>query len=152
MKAQQQKQAAASLNYGAARAQRLPTVAAFGDYGALGRDLPSARATNTFGVSVRLPLFDGGRREAHRSDALSQLDQERIRTRDLERQIELEVRLAMESLYSAQSQVDTANEGLALANNELAQAKRRYEAGVANSLEATDAQTRLDRARDNSNT
>ena len=32
---------------------------------------------------------------------------------------------------------------------ELAQARRRYEAGVTNSIEVTDAQTRLDRARDN---
>jgi outer membrane protein TolC len=38
---------------------------------------------------------------------------------------------------------------LQLAENELAQARRRYEGGVANSLEVTDAQTRLERARDN---
>ena len=31
----------------------------------------------------------------------------------------------------------------------MTQARRRYEAGVANSLELTDAQTRLERARDN---
>ena len=36
-----------------------------------------------------------------------------------------------------------------LAENELAQAQRRYQAGVTNSIEVTDAQTRLDRARDN---
>ena len=36
-----------------------------------------------------------------------------------------------------------------LAENELAQARRRYQGGVTNSLEVTDAQTRLDRARDN---
>jgi outer membrane protein TolC len=36
-----------------------------------------------------------------------------------------------------------------LAENELEQARRRYQAGVTNSLEVTDAQTRLDRARDN---
>ena len=42
-----------------------------------------------------------------------------------------------------------AKEGLELADNELTQARRRYEAGVAISLEVTDAQTRLERARDN---
>ena len=42
-----------------------------------------------------------------------------------------------------------AREGLTLAENELAQARRRYDAGVAASLEVTDAQTRLQRARDN---
>jgi len=38
---------------------------------------------------------------------------------------------------------------MGLAENELAQARRRYEAGVANGLEVTDAQTRLARAREN---
>ena len=38
---------------------------------------------------------------------------------------------------------------MTLAQSELEQARRRYQAGVANSLEVTDAQTRLDRARDN---
>ena len=42
-----------------------------------------------------------------------------------------------------------SKEGLELSQNELAQARRRYEGGVANSVEVTDAQTRLERARDN---
>ena len=42
-----------------------------------------------------------------------------------------------------------AQEGLDLANNELTQARRRYDAGVAIGVEITDAQTRLERARDN---
>jgi outer membrane protein len=45
--------------------------------------------------------------------------------------------------------VDASREGLSLAENELAQARRRYDAGVATSVEITDAQTRLQRARDN---
>ena len=67
----------------------------------------------------------------------------------MKQQVELDVRLALDSIKSAASQVDTAREGLALSENELAQARRRYEGGVANSIEVTDAQTRLDRARDN---
>ena len=53
-------------------------------------------------------------------------------------------------MKSARTQIDTAKLGLELAENELAQAQRRIEAGVANSVEVTDAQTRLTRARDNS--
>jgi outer membrane protein len=59
------------------------------------------------------------------------------------------VQLALDSLRSAEEQVKVAQEGLTLSENELAQARRRYDAGVANSLEVTDAQTRLARARDN---
>ena len=42
-----------------------------------------------------------------------------------------------------------ASEGFKLAENELASAQRRYKAGVVTSVEVTDAQTRLERARDN---
>jgi outer membrane protein TolC len=45
--------------------------------------------------------------------------------------------------------VKVAREGLDLAENELAQARRRYDAGVAIGVEVTDAQNRLARARDN---
>jgi outer membrane protein TolC len=45
--------------------------------------------------------------------------------------------------------VKTAEEGLQLSEQELAQAERRYKAGVTNSVEVTDAQTRLSRAREN---
>jgi outer membrane protein len=96
-----------------------------------------------------VPIFDGFRRESRRSESASQYQQEKIRLRDLEQQVELEVREALDSLHSAQAEVDAARDGLMLAENELAQAQRRYQAGVTNSIEVTDAQTRLDRARDN---
>lgn len=101
------------------------------------------------GVTLKVPVFDGFRRQARREDGFSQLKQEQIRTRDLGQQIELQVRLAVENLRSAKAEVDSARDGLGLAENELAQARRRYEAGVATSVEVTDAQTRLQRARDN---
>lgn len=149
MIAQQQHEQVARMNLSTVEAERLPTIAAFGDYGTIGRHNIGLQPTRTFGVSVNIPLFDGGRRKARREESLTQLRQEQIRTRDLEQQIELEVRLAIDSLRSAATQVETSREGLALAQNEVEQARRRYEAGVAIPLEVTDAQTRLDRARDN---
>jgi outer membrane protein len=67
----------------------------------------------------------------------------------LRQQVELEIRLALDSLHSAEDQLKVAAEGLEQAEREVAQAQRRYDAGVANSLEPIDAQTRLARARDN---
>jgi outer membrane protein TolC len=148
IKGQKQREETARLNYDAVLAERLPSIAAFGDYGAIGRDASSIRGTHTVGVTARFPLFDA-RRDARREDSALQLRAERIRTRDLEQQVELEVRVALDALRSAEAQVQSAREGLSLAENELAQARRRYEAGVTNSIEVTDAQTRLDRARDN---
>jgi outer membrane protein TolC len=149
LKAQQQREQTARLNYDAVRAERLPSLAAFADYGSIGSEIVGSQPTHTYGITLKVPVFDGGRREARRAESLSQFRQEKLRTLDLEDQIELEVRLALDSLVSGATQVAIAREGLSLAEDELAQARRRYEAGVTNSIEVTDAQTRLIRARDN---
>lgn len=149
LKAQQERESTARLNYSAVKWERLPSVAAFADYGSSGTGIDSSVPTRSYGISVRVPLFDGGRRDARRAESFSQYRQEQIRTRDLANQVELEVRLALDSIRSAEGQIAASKEGLRLAENELAQAERRYKAGVANSIEVTDAQTRLVRARDN---
>ena len=148
-RAQREREANARLQASATKLERLPSVAAFGDYGASGTGLDNSLPTRTVGISVRVPLFDGGRRDARRAESASQFRAEKVRTNDLKEQIELDLRLALDALQSAGQQVDVAREGLELAGNELTQARRRYEAGVAAGLEVTDAQTRLARARDN---
>jgi outer membrane protein TolC len=150
LKAQAKREEIAKLNYGSVKAERLPSLSVFGNYGTIGTEIIGAMPTRSVGFTLKVPVFDGGRKDARRAESLSQLRQEEIRSRDVKQQVELDVRLALDSVHSAASQVETAREGLALAENELAQARRRYEGGVANSIEVTDAQTRLDRARDNS--
>jgi len=148
-RAQQQREANSRLEASATRMERLPSLSAFGDYGPLGNGFAGAVPTRTYGISLKVPIFDGGRRDARRAEANSQYRAETVRTYDLKEQINLEVRLALDDLSSAEEQVKVAREGLELAENELAQARRRYDAGVAINLEVTDAQTRLERARDN---
>ena len=148
-KAQQEREANARLSASATKLERLPSVQAFGDYGSIGTGLNNALPTRTYGISVRVPVFDGGRRDARRVESASQYHSEQVRTNDLKEQVELDVRLALDGLRSAEDEVGVAKEGLELADNELTQARRRYAAGVTNSLEVTDAQTRLERARDN---
>lgn len=147
--AQREREANARLAASATRLERLPSVSAFGDYGSIGTGFDSALPTRTVGVQIKAPIFDGGRRDARRAESNSQYRAEQARTNDLKQQIDLDVRLALDALRSANDQVLVAKDGLGLAENELTQARRRYEAGVANSLEVTDAQTRLERARDN---
>ncbi len=149
LKAQEERELNARLGASATRLERLPSISAFGDYGSSGTGFGNSIPTRTYGISVRVPLFDGGRRDARRVESESQYRAEKVRTSDLKEQIELDVRLALDSLRSAVDQVTVAKDGLDLAENELTQARRRYDAGVANSLEVTDAQTRLERARDN---
>ena len=146
---QQRREAVSRLNYDAVKWERLPSVVGFADAGGIGTEAFDPRFTRAAGVALRVPVFDGGRRDARRAEGASQLQQEQIRGRDLIKQIEADVRLALESLESAEGQVKVSGEGLQLAGNELAQSRRRYEAGVGASIEVTDAQTRLARARDN---
>ena len=148
-RAQREREATARMSADAVKLERLPTVTAFGDYGESGTGFNSSLPTRTIGITVRIPVFDGGKREARRAESASQARAERLKTSDLKEQIELDVRLALDALRSADEQVKVSREGLELAENEVTQARRRYDAGVAAGLEVTDAQTRLERARDN---
>jgi outer membrane protein TolC len=149
LKAQKKRELASSLTSDAVRAERLPSLSLFGDYGTIGSSLGKTLPTRTIGFTVRVPIYDGGRRDARRSEAASRYKTEQIRSTDLERHVELEVRLAIDNLRSAEELVKTSEEGLRLAENEVAQAERRYRAGVTTSVEVSDAQTRLERAREN---
>ena len=149
LKAQLEREHNARLGYDATRFERIPTLGAFASYGAIGPGIDGALPTRAVGGSLRVPVFDGGRRDARRVESASAMREQQIRTADLRDQIGLDVRLALDTLHSADAQVKTAEEGMQLSEQELAQAERRYKAGVSNSVELTDAQTRLSRARDN---
>jgi outer membrane protein TolC len=148
-KAQKTREDNARLSYSGVKYERLPTLTGFGDYGTIGTGMDAALPTRTVGIQLRVPIFDGGRRDARRAESSSQLRQTQIQTRDLRQQLELEIRLAFDSLHSAEDELKVATEGLDQSEREVAQAQRRYSAGVANSLEPVDAETRLARARDN---
>src|SRR6185436_3565214 len=83
LKAQEQHQQTARMNYSALEAERLPSIAAFGDYGTIGREIVGAHPTHTVGIQLKVPLFDGGRRAARKEESLAQIREEEIRTRDL---------------------------------------------------------------------
>ena len=150
VKAQQERESAASLNASSVKYERLPNLVAFADYGTTGTNgnIVSLLPTRDYGFALRVPIFDGGRRDARRAEVASQFRQERVRTNDLHEQVELEIRTSLDNLHSADEQFKVAEEGLALSDSEFNQARRRFAAGVASNLEVTDAQTRLDRARD----
>lgn len=139
----------AHRTYDAVKWERLPSIQAFGDYGAIGLDVPSAVGTRAYGATLRVPLFDGGRRDARRAEASILLRQDEMRTQDLRKQVELDVRLALDAVTTSALQIEVAQEGVQLAERELAQAQRRYAGGVTSNIEVVDAQTRTERARDN---
>jgi len=150
-RAQVEREDAARLNASSVKYERLPNLVAYADYGTTGTNgnIVSLLPTRDFGFELRVPVFDGGRRDARRAEAASQFRQERTRAGDLREQIELDLRTSLDSLHSAEDQVKVAEDGLTLTDSELTQTRRRYAAGFASSLEVTDAQTKMERARDN---
>jgi outer membrane protein TolC len=120
----------------------MPSVIAYGDVGPL-----AAVITHTVGVTVKVPIFDGGRRNARRAEALTAVHQQEIQQRDLRRQIELQVRKAASSLQAAALDIDACEGSVTLAEEELAQARRRFEGGIAGNADVVDAQAKLTQAR-----
>jgi len=149
LEVQRLRERASELAYDSVRWQRLPSLVGFADYGTIGVDTGSKLPTWTVGATLRIPIYDGGAVDARRGEKASEWRQEQIRTEELEREIELEIRLAYQTLELSSQQVQVAEEGLNLADQELQQARRRYVAGVTTSIEVTDAQSRLKRAEEN---
>jgi outer membrane protein TolC len=118
--------------------ERLPTVSAYADAGSLG-----GVETHTIALSVRIPVFDSGRRKTRAAEASALLHQEQARENYLHRTIELQVRQAEIDVRTAEGEVRATESYIALAEAELAQARRRHDAGITGVPEVIEAQTHL---------
>jgi len=140
--------AAARRSGTAIRAERLPRVGVEADYGVNGLTGPSALSTRQVALQVTLPILDGFRREARAAEQDAVVRESQVRESDLRWQIAAEVDAALLDLRSAQAQQAVAAEQLRLAEDELAQSRERFKAGVAGNIEVINAQSNLIRARD----
>jgi len=134
----------------AAQAQRLPTVVAVGNYTSMGL-YPNQPWVPTYNltVGVKVPLFTGGRISAQNARAKLELDTVKEERRELDAQVSLEVQVSQAEMAAARSEVDVTTQAVALADEELLQARHRFEAGVSNNIEVINAQDDLARASDN---
>jgi outer membrane protein len=133
----------------AASAARYPSIRATGEWAYQGLSASDGIPTYDYRVAINIPLFTGGRIRAERAKAeleLKKVDEEKA---ELRNRIGLEVKVASAELESARSQVEVANLTVGLATEEVAQARDRFEAGVANNLEVVSAQNELAAASDN---
>jgi outer membrane protein TolC len=131
----------------AIRLERLPAVGLVADQGVIGRSIDHMLATYTFGVQLSLPIFDGFRREGRLDEQRAVGREIEVRRRDLREQIAIEVRGAVLDLASAREQVEAARERLRLAEQELAQSRERFRAGVAGNADVITASLALTGAR-----
>jgi outer membrane protein len=127
------------------RAERLPSLSAFGDYGYIGDQ--RLLGTYDWGVQVSIPIFDGLRREGRIEEAKAMANEIDVRRRDLRQQVAIEVRGALLDLASARQEADAVREALRLAQQEVAQAQERFRAGVAGNADVITASLALNSAR-----
>jgi outer membrane protein TolC len=138
---------AAEAERRAARDERLPSLQVNADYGWIGPGAADARATYTLSAGLRVPLFEGGRAEAHAARAEALLARRRAEAADVEARVQYDVRAAFLDVTSAAARVEAAEAAVRLAREQLVQAQDRFGAGVAGNLEVVFAQDALATAR-----
>ncbi len=126
----------------------VPSLTVGGSYQQSGQELSGLAGSYAIQVALSIPLLDGFRRPARQQESNARLDAQKLRQHDLEQQVAVETRQAVLDLGSAETQVKLAGDRLRLAEQELAQARERFVAGVAGSVETTNAQAGLVAARD----
>jgi outer membrane protein TolC len=131
----------------AADAEALPSLHLTGDVGTIGSSPSNARRTYSIAGTVRLSLFDNGRRGRQVENA-ARLRQRRAEAADFVQRIEAEVRTAFLDVRASEQQLAVARERVALAQQELSLAQTRFGAGVSSNLEVIQAQNALAAATD----
>jgi len=146
--AERQRVEVAERNLKSIKYENLPSIGALGQYTESGNTLDRLSGTYAVGVQVSVPIFDGLKRQTRASEQTAKLDAQRLRLHDAEREVETETRQALLDLQAARQQVGLAQDRLRLASLELDQAGERFKAGIASSIETSNAQVSVVVSRD----
>jgi outer membrane protein len=145
--AEEQRVRAAQQGLSAIKAERLPTLGLVADDGVIGKNGAKMLNTYTWGLQVTLPIFDGFRREGRVQEQQSVIKEAQVRQHDLEQQAQADVRGALLDLAGAREQLDAARERLRFAEQEVSQARDRFNAGVAGNADVVNASLALTASR-----
>jgi len=149
MKAIEAREQAVAAQRKASGESRLPRVLFNGTWGYQGLSLPTSIPAYVYQVTVDMPLFTSGRIRAEMTKADLELKKVMQQKEEQRNQVALEVRTSLVQLEAARSEVEVANLGVKLAEEEVSQARDRFQAGVANNIEVVSAQDAFARANDN---
>jgi outer membrane protein len=149
MRSIESQQNIAALSRKSASEQRLPQLEFSGHWYYQGEHFSDAIPAYSYLLGLEIPVFTGGRIRAEVAQADLQQKEVEERKKALEARIVREVKSAIEELESARSAVEVANLGLQLSNEEIAQAQRRFAAGITTNVEVVQAQDALARANTN---
>jgi outer membrane protein TolC len=134
---------AAELAVSAARAERLPSASINGDYGVIGPTPASTHGVFAVTGTVNIPIWQGGRVKGDVSEAEATLSQRRAELADARAHVEQDVRDALIELQAVTGQVTVAESNRQYANETLQQARDRFGAGVATTVEVVQAQEQV---------
>ena len=100
----------------------------------------------TVGVSLNWSIFDGGAKVARYKEAKANLEAAQARVRDAELQVWQSVEQSYLNLGEAEERIGAAGKAVESAEENYQLARGRFDAGVANIIELTDAQLALTQA------
>ena len=134
---------AAEQTLSAAHAERLPSVSLDGNYGVLGPNPTSTHGVFAVTGSINVPIWQGGRVKGDIQQAEATLHQRQAELADQRGLIEQDVRTALIELQTDMGQVQLADNNRGYANETLSEARDRFGAGVANTVEVVQAQEQV---------
>jgi outer membrane protein TolC len=127
----------------------------YGVTGVTGTPAFNSRSTNGFtdsgnewsvGLSLSWSIFDGGGKLARHKEAKANLEAAQARVRDTELQVWQSVEQSYLNLGEAEERIGAAGKAVESAEENYQLARGRFDAGVANIIELTDAQLALTQA------
>jgi outer membrane protein TolC len=139
---------AAELARKAASAERYPSLNAETDYGLSGVNPGSPHGTVNAAVTLRIPIFQGGRVHGDVLRADAALAEERQRLEDLRARISQQVRDAYLDLEASAQEVSVEKSAVTLATRTLEQSRDRFNSGVTDNIEVIQAQDAMAIAND----
>ena len=117
-----------------------PSITASGTYGSARADM---NEIYNYGVQLNWTIFDGGGKIALYKQAQAQRDAAQARVRDTELIIWQQVEQAYNTAIQSEEAIGAATKGVESADENFRLSQGRFDAGVANIIELTDAQLAL---------
>jgi len=140
VKAAQARVDAARYTRQAEAAARWPSLHLDANLGSIGRDTSTLDRTYGVAALVRVPVFEGGETQARVQRAQTELRIREAELADLTGSIRYDVSAALLDVRAADAGVEVADSQKTLSQQELEQARDRFRAGVASTLELVQAQ------------
>jgi outer membrane protein TolC len=143
LKAAEAQVRAAEAALAAAHAERLPTISLNGNYGVIGPNPATTHGVFAVTGSLNVPIYEGGRIKSDVQQAEATLHQRQAELADQRGTIEQQVRTALIDLETAAGQVRLARTNRDYANETLSEARDRFSAGVATTVEVIQAEEQV---------